>query len=158
MALRLLLGGARGPPAGARGLAASALERVMTVLDGKLAEIKVHQHLYDSELVGEDANGNKYYEIKKGVQYGRHRYVVYKDAHIDYSPATVPAEWHGWLHSMNDEPPTRVQYLEPSYSGDLAKAPPAYVPGVHQPKGSLAHGHVRNWKKYEAWDHAQAGK
>ena len=120
----------------------------------------MHQRLYDSELVGEDGNGNKYYEIKKGVQYGRHRYVVYRDAHIDYSPATVPAEWHGWLHSMNDEPPTQVQYLEPSYAGDLAKRPPAYAggsPAVHQPKGSLKHAKPRNWKKYEAWDHSQAG-
>merc|ERR1719160_978212 len=87
--LRALRGAGGGAPGGARGLAASALERVMTVLDGKLAEIKVHQRLYDSELVGEDGNGNKYYEIKKGVQYGRHRYVVYRDAHIDYSPATA---------------------------------------------------------------------
>ena len=89
-----------------------ALDFAATVLDGKYAEAKfVHPHMYKgAQLVGEDYNGNKYYEIKEGVQYGRHRWVVYKDIH-DYSPASVPPEWHGWLHNINDDAPSRVSPL-----------------------------------------------
>merc|ERR1719515_119266 len=39
---------------------------------------------------------------------------------------------------MNDEPPTQVQYLEPSYAGDLAKRPPGLrrrVPGSAPAQG-----------------------
>ncbi|KAI6646590.1 hypothetical protein LOD99_12711 [Oopsacas minuta] len=56
-------------------------------------------------LVGEDANGNKYYENLR-YQFGRHRFVDYKLKEFDASQ--VPPEWHGWLHYMTDNPPTKV--------------------------------------------------
>ena len=89
-----------------------ALDFAATVLDGKYLEAKVVHPLMNrgAQLVGEDYNGNQYFEIKKGVQYGRHRWVVYKDVH-DYSPASVPPEWHGWLHNINDDAPSRVSPL-----------------------------------------------
>uniref|UniRef100_A0A7S3E353 NADH dehydrogenase [ubiquinone] 1 alpha subcomplex subunit 12 n=1 Tax=Chloropicon laureae TaxID=464258 RepID=A0A7S3E353_9CHLO len=129
------------------------VKAVATVLDGKYMESHfVHPYLNkNAQFVGEDYNGNKYYEITEGVLYGRHRWVVYKDV-FDYSPASVPAEWHGWLHNINDDAPTRVKFLEPSY-----KAPAvSYKYLGYQPKGSyrqkLALGRAkRNWKKYEAW-------
>ena len=127
--------------------------------------------MYDSELVGEDGHGNKYYEIKRGVQYGRHRYVIYKDVHLDeYTPTLVPPEWHGWLHNMNNEPPTTTQYLEPAYAGEgsvaynpggkLPKgaAPAAGAKEVYKPKGDYRHAQPRGWKKFTAWDPAAAGK
>ncbi len=84
-------------------------DAVATVLDGKYMEAKfVHPFLNkNAQFVGEDYNGNKYYEIKEGVLYGKHRWVVYKDVE-DYSPASVPPEWHGWLHNINNDAPTRV--------------------------------------------------
>ena len=46
-------------------------------------------------MVGEDSNGNKYYE-NTGYQSGRHRWVEYADLD-NYNTTSVPREWHGWL-------------------------------------------------------------
>ena len=79
--------------------------------------------------MGEDGHGNKYYEIKRGVQYGRHRYVIYKDVHLDeYTPTLVPPEWHGWLHYMHDKTGPELvrappQFSHPSRSRALSHAP-----------------------------------
>merc|ERR1711959_161610 len=129
------------------------MNAIGTFLDGKIAEAKyIHPYMFkQAELVGEDYNGNKYYEIKKGVLYGRHRWFVPKDIY-DYSPASVPPEWHGWLHNINDDAPSRVKFLEPTYK----TAATSYKYLGYQPKGSyrkkLEFGKKkRNWKKYEAW-------
>ena len=97
---------------GDKSLLSKAADAVGTFLDGKVMEAKyIHPFFHENaELVGEDYNGNKYYEITKGVLYGRHRWVVYKDLY-DYSPASVPPEWHGWLHNINDDAPSRVSFI-----------------------------------------------
>ncbi|XP_043092649.1 NADH dehydrogenase [ubiquinone] 1 alpha subcomplex subunit 12 [Puntigrus tetrazona] len=62
-------------------------------------------------LVGIDKYGNKYYEDKRYF-FGRHRWVIYsmemngKNTLWDFDASMVPAEWHRWLHSMTDDPPT----------------------------------------------------
>ncbi|XP_066949657.1 probable NADH dehydrogenase [ubiquinone] 1 alpha subcomplex subunit 12 [Macrobrachium rosenbergii] len=59
-------------------------------------------------LVGEDVNGNKYYEDDK-LMLGRNRWVVYHPKYgVDYDPSSVSAEWFGWLHHKTDQPPTKV--------------------------------------------------
>jgi len=57
-------------------------------------------------LVGTDDLGNRYFE-NKNEQFGRDRWVVYntKDIHMDYDPAAVPSQWHGWLHHTTDSKP-----------------------------------------------------
>ena len=118
-----------------------------TFLDGKIAEAKyIHPYMFkQAELVGEDYNGNKYYEIKKGVLYGRHRWFVPKDIY-DYSPASVPPEWHGWLHNINNDAPSRVssRARSPSFAPipaerllTLGCSPliPGEVPGAHLQDG-----------------------
>ena len=87
-----------------------------TLLDGKVFEATVaHPRAYpNAKLAGTDQFGNKYFEITEGVQYGRHRFVVYANIH-NYSPLSVPPEWHGWLHDINNANPTKVKMLEPSY-------------------------------------------
>lgn len=76
-------------------------------------------------LVGTDALGNRYYE-NKNEQFGRDRWVVYntKDIHMDYDPALVPAEWHGWLHHSTDSTPADLIATH----GDVlyAKAPQTF--------------------------------
>ena len=39
------------------------------------------------------------------------RWVVYntKDIQMDYDPAAVPAQWHGWLHHSTDSVPTDLE-------------------------------------------------
>ena len=31
--------------------------------------------------------------------------------HMDYDPATIPAEWHGWLHHVNDKLPAQLPVI-----------------------------------------------
>eukprot|EP00982_Pelagococcus_subviridis_P014147 31309-Pelagococcus_subviridis.AAC.5 len=38
-------------------------------------------------------------------QSGRHRWVEYENIeNYDYSASSIPREWHGWLHHVDDEP------------------------------------------------------
>ena len=87
----------------------SLSDAVTMFLDGKVADARIiHKKLNGpAHCVGEDAQGNKYYEIKKGVTYGRHRWVDFANIH-DYSPASIPPEWHGWLHNVTDDEPNTV--------------------------------------------------
>uniref|UniRef100_C1BMZ8 NADH dehydrogenase [ubiquinone] 1 alpha subcomplex subunit 12 n=1 Tax=Caligus rogercresseyi TaxID=217165 RepID=C1BMZ8_CALRO len=67
-------------------------------------------YLYDSlkvgELVGEDRNGNKYYQNNKYF-YGSNRWVEYNPkVHLEYDGSMIPAEWFGWMHYKTDDPPT----------------------------------------------------
>eukprot|EP00216_Chloropicon_sp_CCMP2111_P000036 CAMPEP_0198238438 /NCGR_PEP_ID=MMETSP1446-20131203/4072_1 /TAXON_ID=1461542 ORGANISM="Unidentified sp, Strain CCMP2111" /NCGR_SAMPLE_ID=MMETSP1446 /ASSEMBLY_ACC=CAM_ASM_001112 /LENGTH=132 /DNA_ID=CAMNT_0043920843 /DNA_START=42 /DNA_END=440 /DNA_ORIENTATION=- len=127
----------------------SLSDAVTMFLDGKVADARIiHKKLNGpAHCVGEDAQGNKYYEIKKGVTYGRHRWVDFANIH-DYSPASIPPEWHGWLHNVTDDEPNTVKFIEPSYKVDVKP----YKHLAYQPKGSFRHGSKkRNWKKYEAW-------
>ena len=50
--------------------------------------------------VGEDEQGNVYYQEKGG----RRRWVIYKNGPIEAS--RVPADWHGWLHYTMDDIPS----------------------------------------------------
>jgi NADH dehydrogenase (ubiquinone) 1 alpha subcomplex subunit 12 len=103
------------------------------------------------ELVGVDAAGNSYYE-NRSYQQGRSRWVVMKDLD-DYSAANVPAEWHGWLHHVNDEPS-----LETAVQPIFADAHPTFVrgrdaSGIHLPKGHFLRpgSEKRSWAKYSPW-------
>ena len=112
-----------------------AANAIGTFLDGKVMEAKyIHPYMFkQAEFVGEDYNGNKYYEIKKGVLYGRHRRFVPPDI-FEYSPASVPPEWHGWLHNINDDAPSRVRTglsgatSTVSLASRPCAAPPTFLP------------------------------
>ena len=85
--------------------------------------------------MGTDKNGNRYYE-NRAEQYGRDRWVVYNTGAdlMDYDPATIPSEWHGWLHHMHDKLPEKLEKpffaTDPSFdpvmkTGRDTKVPPA---------------------------------
>jgi NADH:ubiquinone oxidoreductase subunit len=94
-------------------------------------------------LVGQDAQGNKYYEDKKTKRYGKpRRWVIYKK----YAEASkVPSQWHGWLHYTVDEPPG-VRHPFPWEKEHLPNL--TGTPYAHKPKG-LKGLVVR--KYYEPW-------
>ena len=55
------------------------------------------------ELVGSDAQGNKYYQDKRVIPGRRRkRWVMYNGV---AEASRVPAEWHGWLHYTTDAIP-----------------------------------------------------
>ncbi|MBE1237180.1 NADH:ubiquinone oxidoreductase subunit NDUFA12 [Phaeovibrio sulfidiphilus] len=56
------------------------------------------------EFVGEDANGNRYYQArskKTRPLYHRRRWVIYKG---EENPLTIAPEWYPWLQYLVDEP------------------------------------------------------
>uniref|UniRef100_UPI00358E398E NADH dehydrogenase [ubiquinone] 1 alpha subcomplex subunit 12 n=1 Tax=Myxine glutinosa TaxID=7769 RepID=UPI00358E398E len=62
-------------------------------------------------LVGQDHYGNCYYEDTNNF-FGRHRWIDYtssmngKYTYWDVDASMIPPEWHLWLHSITDHPPT----------------------------------------------------
>lgn len=55
--------------------------------------------------MGYDTAGNRYYENRVDYPFGQHRWVEPGDIH-NFDSASVPPEWHGWMTSMNDVPPS----------------------------------------------------
>lgn len=101
-------------------------------------------------LVGEDEQGNRYFEEKKASLEGRpRRYVIYKGY---AEPSRVPADWHGWLHHTFAEPPTVAPFRlkawekphQPNLTGTIYAS---------RPQGSLAETgeRPRATGDYEAW-------
>jgi len=54
--------------------------------------------------MGCDAAGNRYYENRVDYPFGQHRWVEPGDSH-NFDSSSIAPEWHGWMTSMNDEPP-----------------------------------------------------
>jgi len=55
--------------------------------------------------MGCDAAGNRYYENRVDYPFGQHRWVEPGDIN-NYDSASIAPEWHGWMTSMNDAPPS----------------------------------------------------
>ncbi len=53
------------------------------------------QVLFSGKFVGEDQNGNKYYESRSG-----RRWVIYKG---EVEASKIPNEWYSWMHYMNNK-------------------------------------------------------
>ncbi|XP_009462268.1 PREDICTED: NADH dehydrogenase [ubiquinone] 1 alpha subcomplex subunit 12 [Nipponia nippon] len=89
-------------------------------------------------LIGIDKYGNKYYEDKRNF-FGRHRWVIYtnemngKNTFWEVDGSMVPPEWHRWLHSMTDDPPTTHppvarKFIWENHKFNLSGTPGQYVP------------------------------
>jgi NADH:ubiquinone oxidoreductase subunit len=100
--------------------------------------------------VGEDEQGNRYFEERRASLEGRkRRYVKYKGL---AEASRVPPDWHAWMHYTVQDPPTvtplKRQPWEKAHMPNLTGTRWAY-----RPKGSLARGGVRQASSsdYEAW-------
>ena len=93
-------------------------------------------------LVGEDEQGNKYYESKSG-----RRWVVYNGI---VEASRVSSDWHGWLHhTWNDPPnvtPLKRKSWEKAHQENLTGTQSAYAPA-----GSLRLQSPKPAQDYEAW-------
>jgi len=98
------------------------------------------------ELVGDDAQGNKYYRSNDGTD---RRWVVYNGL---VEASRIPAEWHGWMHHTVDELPSEDGYQprewELPHKPNMTGTPYAY-----RPEGSILSegGRPRVSGDYEAW-------
>jgi NADH:ubiquinone oxidoreductase subunit len=110
--------------------------------------------LYDigrrASFVGEDEQGNKFYEENKvSIEGRKRRYVTYNGY---AEPSRVSPDWHGWLHHTFEHPPTvepfQLQAWEKPHQANMTGTLLAY-----RPKGSLASGGARAKASgdYEAW-------
>lgn len=100
--------------------------------------------------VGEDHQGNVYFEGGKDVHGNTRRWVIYNGAN---DASRVPAEWHGWLHNTiegapeSNLPPPRI--WEVDYTPNMTGTDDAY-----RPAGALEKGGRRQMATgdYEAWN------
>jgi NADH:ubiquinone oxidoreductase subunit len=100
--------------------------------------------------VGEDGEGNRYFEERSLGPLGRkRRWVLYNGL---AESSRVPPEWHGWLHHTVDAPPTAAPAVvkpwekphRPNLSGTT---------GAYHPPGSLFRPPDKGprVKAYEPW-------
>ena len=100
--------------------------------------------------VGEDAEGNVYYQARKLEPSGYYRRWVTYSGNNDAS--RVPPEWYGWLHNTHDAPPS--EGLPPAR--DWEAEPQPNLTGTAQayrPQGALESGgqRARSTGDYQAW-------
>lgn len=101
-------------------------------------------------FVGEDEQGNRYYQERKiSVDDRKRRYVVYKGL---VEASRVSPDWHGWLHYTIDEPPTvaplkRQKWEKPHLPNQTGTV------RAYRPKGSISRGGQRAaaTSDYQAW-------
>lgn len=103
-----------------------------------------------ASFVGEDGEGNRYFEENKPSLEGRKRRYVTYNGYAE--PSRVPADWHGWLHYTFDAPPTeepfKLKAWEKPHQPNLTGTRFAW-----RPQGSLAAAAARPSATgdYEAW-------
>lgn len=95
------------------------------------------------ERVGEDDQGNVYYQTKDKVR----RWVIFNG---EAEASRVSPDWHGWLHHTWDEPPTDAPLVhrdwEKPHQENLTGTPLAYAPS-----GSIRRVTPASRSDYEAW-------
>lgn len=98
------------------------------------------------EKVGEDNEGNIYYQTKGGER----RWVIYNGLS---EASRVSADWHGWLHHTFDTPPTDEPLLvkpwEKPHQHNATGGAEAYHPTGSQ-YSNADRPHVSG--DYEAWE------
>jgi hypothetical protein len=80
--------------------------------------------------MGCDAAGNRYYENRVDYPFGQHRWVEPGDIH-NFDSSQVPPEWHGWMTSMNDTPPSQEEEFFDQMKGRIKPNAPSDAPYNH---------------------------
>lgn len=93
--------------------------------------------------VGEDAQGNVFYETRDG----KRRWVIYNG---EVEASRIDPDWHGWLHFTFKEAPTDAPLVhkdwEKPHQENLTGTALAYAPA-----GSLRQAAPADRRDYEAW-------
>lgn len=101
------------------------------------------------ELVGTDAEGNRYYQDKKTIAgLRRKRWVIYNG---EAEASRVPPDWHGWLHHTTDTLPPAGglprQKWQKDHQRNFSGTDQAYRP----PGSTLSSAADKPKPHYEAW-------
>ena len=93
--------------------------------------------------VGEDAEGNAFYETRDGSR----RWVIYNG---EAEASRISPEWHGWLHRTWEAAPTEAPLPKKSWEKphleNLTGTPLAYAP-----PGSIRRERPEPRRDYDAW-------
>lgn len=118
------------------------IDRVLTWWKGQTLNTQIWTMLH-GEKVGEDDQGNIYYQTKNG----KRRWVIYNGVS---EASRVPVEWHGWLHHTFKEPPTKDPFerraWELPHQMNLTGTSDAY-----RPKSSILRAEPVTYSDYDAW-------
>jgi NADH:ubiquinone oxidoreductase subunit len=93
--------------------------------------------------VGEDAEGNAYYQSKDG----KRRWVIYNG---DIDATRVSADWHGWLHFTWNETPDQSPLVHKAWEKPH-QVNPTGTSAAYAPAGSLRQAAPTARDDYEAW-------
>jgi NADH:ubiquinone oxidoreductase subunit len=125
-------------------MAMGILAKIFTWWDGATIGTSLYS-ARNGVQVGEDDQGNRYYQSKDGAR----RWVIYNGAN---DAARVDPDWHGWLHGTFDGAPE--SYLPPKRKWEIeAPGNPTGTDQAYRPKGALEAGAHRAAATgdYEAW-------
>lgn len=93
--------------------------------------------------VGEDAEGNQYYQSKDGAR----RWVIYNG---EIEATRVPADWHGWLHYTWNETPDEAPLTHKAWEKPHQVNPTGTI-DAYAPAGSMRQEAPAPRSDYEAW-------
>ena len=104
---------------------------------------------YKGQKVGEDAQGNIYYQTADGKK----RWVIYNG---EIEASRVAPDWHGWLHFTWDQPPSQAPLLHKAWElphlENLTGTAAAYAPpGSIRSTATVARATQASRTDYEAW-------
>ncbi|WP_114286647.1 NADH:ubiquinone oxidoreductase subunit NDUFA12 [Candidatus Halocynthiibacter alkanivorans] len=95
------------------------------------------------ERVGEDEQGNIYYQTRDKVR----RWVIYNG---EIEASRISPDWHGWLHHTFDDAPATTplphKEWEKPHQENLSGTAQAYAPA-----GSIRQSAPVDRKDYESW-------
>ncbi|HZP98443.1 MAG TPA: NADH:ubiquinone oxidoreductase subunit NDUFA12 [Reyranella sp.] len=101
------------------------------------------------ELVGTDAEGNRYFQDKKApVGRRRKRWVLYKG---EVEASRVPPDWHGWLHYTTDQVPPQGGLPRKPWQKDHLRNMSGSAQAYRPPGSTLATSGDKPKPSYEAW-------
>jgi len=116
--------------------------RLLTWWDGQTIGTQLFTWRHGT-LVGQDAEGNRYYEDARDDK----RWVIYNGV---CDASRVPSDWHGWLHHTFAERPGSAALShkpwEKEHRDNMTGTELAYVPA-----GSLRKAEPATHQDYEAW-------
>jgi len=105
---------------------------------------------FNGELVGADAQGNRYYQERRQPRdRPRSRWVMYNGP---AEASRIPPEWHAWLHRTVDAPP--IERKRPPKPWQKEHLPNRTgTPAAYRPPGSVYQGgkRARATGDYEPW-------
>lgn len=93
--------------------------------------------------VGEDADGNQFYENKDGSK----RWVIFNG---DIEASKISPDWHGWLHFTWNDTPTDAPLPHKAWEKPHQVNPTGTL-AAYAPAGSLRKESPASRADYEAW-------